>query len=92
MVLWKTGKLKRNLERGKIMQNFSIPNLEILIPVFIWSLAWKGFALWRAARKSQKGWFVAILIVNSAGILEIIYLLTAGKQKSTEDQQVVNRL
>ena len=73
------------------MQQFSIPSPEILIPLFIWSLAWKGFALWRAARKEQRGWFVAILLVNSLGILEIIYLLTAGK-KLTQDQQVANRI
>ncbi|MDP3994046.1 MAG: DUF5652 family protein [Candidatus Doudnabacteria bacterium] len=73
------------------MQQFSIPSPEILIPLFIWSLAWKGFALWRAARKEQKGWFVAILLINTFGILEIIYLLTIGK-KSTQDQQVANRI
>lgn len=74
------------------MQQFSIPSPEILIPLFIWSLAWKGFALWRAARKAQKGWFVALLAINTLGILEIIYLLTAGKRESTQDQQVANRI
>lgn len=39
----------------------------------------KGVALWRAARNGHKGWFIAMLIVNLMGILEIIYLLTAGK-------------
>lgn len=41
----------------------------------IWELVWKGLALWRAGRNNQLGWFVAILIINSAGILPIIYLL-----------------
>jgi len=36
---------------------------------------WKGFALWRAARAGQSAWFVALLIVNSAGLLEIAYLV-----------------
>ena len=39
------------------------------------SIFWKGFALWYAARGSQKWWFIALLIVNTVGILEIIYLL-----------------
>ncbi len=43
--------------------------------VVIWSLAWKGAALWQAAKRSDRNWFVAILIINFAGILEIIYLL-----------------
>jgi hypothetical protein len=41
----------------------------------IWELVWKGMALWQAAQARHKGWFVALLILNSAGILPIIYLL-----------------
>ena len=42
----------------------------------------KGAALWRAGRNNQKGWFIVLLVVNTLGLLEIIYLLTAGKKKS----------
>lgn len=38
-------------------------------------LALKGFALWNAARAGQTGWFIALLILNTAGLLEIIYLV-----------------
>lgn len=41
----------------------------------IWEMVWKGIALWRAARNEHKGWYIAILIVNSLGILSIIYIL-----------------
>lgn len=34
----------------------------------------KGYALWHAARRDDKGWFIALLIVNTLGILELIYL------------------
>ena len=34
-----------------------------------------GIDEWYAARGGQKYWFVAILIVNTLGILEIIYLI-----------------
>lgn len=47
----------------------------LLVPLALWSLVWKGMALWRAAQNKQKGWFVALLIINTAGILEIVYLL-----------------
>jgi len=40
----------------------------------LWSLVWKGLALWRAAKRGEKIWFIVFLIVNTAGILEIIYL------------------
>ena len=43
--------------------------------LIIWSLVWKGLALWRCGRNNQLTWFVVLLIVNTAGILEIIYIL-----------------
>jgi len=52
-----------------------------LIPLLVWSLFWKGLALWHSARKGQPWWFVIMLIVNTAGILEIIYLFAVIKLK-----------
>lgn len=46
-----------------------------------WSLVWKGLALWRAALLRKKGWFIALLIVNTMGILEIIFLLITRKSQ-----------
>jgi len=48
--------------------------LYILIGLAIWSLPWKGFALWKSARRGESIWFVALLLINTAGILEILYL------------------
>ena len=42
--------------------------------IIIWSIAWKAAATWHAARNSQLGWFIALFIINTAGVLEIIYL------------------
>lgn len=47
-----------------------------------WSLFWKGLALWHASKKHQPWWFVIILLVNTAGILEIIYLFFVAKIKT----------
>ena len=41
----------------------------------IWSIVLKGFALWFSARGGQRWWFIALLVVNTLGVLEIIYLL-----------------
>ena len=41
----------------------------------VWDLIWKSLALWSSARNGQKSWFIAILIINSLGILPIIYLI-----------------
>lgn len=57
----------------------------ILITVLVlWSIVWKGLALWHSARLNHKGWFVALLIVNTAGILEIIYLFFVAKVHKKE--------
>lgn len=44
------------------------------LALFAWTIVWKGLALWRAAQKAQKWWFAAFLLVNTVGILEILYL------------------
>lgn len=49
--------------------------LGLLLVLAVWDIAWKGFALWRAAKNNHKAWFVALMIFNSIGILPIIYLL-----------------
>lgn len=43
--------------------------------VVVWDLVWKGIALWKASNRSQVVWFVSLLVINSAGIVPIIYLL-----------------
>ena len=48
----------------------------LLIPFMLLDVVLKGFALWRSARKGQNVWFIALLIVNSLGILPAFYLLT----------------
>lgn len=40
----------------------------------IWEIYWKGRGLWAAARNDEMGWFIAMLIINSVGILPILYL------------------
>lgn len=53
--------------------------LPLIVLLAAWSLVWKGLALWHAARKKEYGWFVVLLLINTAGILEIIYLLGIRK-------------
>ena len=54
--------------------------LTLFVIMMIWSLVWKGLALYRAANNQHKGWFVTLLIVNTVGLLEIAYLFTKGKK------------
>jgi len=56
----------------------------LIILVMLWSVFWKGLALWHSARRGQPWWFVIMLVVNTAGILEIIYLFGIAKLKFNE--------
>ena len=47
----------------------------------VWSMTWKGIALWRAGRNAHLGWFIALFIVNTLGILEIIYIFAFSQKK-----------
>lgn len=49
--------------------------------LLLWSFFWKGLALWHSAQRRQPWWFVILLIVNTVGILEIIYLFGVAKLK-----------
>jgi methionyl-tRNA synthetase len=52
----------------------------VLAVLLIWTLIWKGLVLWKSARNHQIIWFVVLLVVNTIGILEILYLLFFQKK------------
>ena len=47
----------------------------------LWTIPWKGVALWKAARNGEKAWFVALLLLNTAAILEILYIFIFSEKK-----------
>jgi len=54
--------------------------LDILILlVLLWTLPWKGVALWKASKKNHLIWFIVLLIVNTLAILEILYIFWFSK-------------
>ncbi|MBX4192389.1 DUF5652 family protein [Candidatus Parcubacteria bacterium] len=56
----------------------------IIIFVVVWTIFWKGLALWHSARRGQCWWFLILMFVNTLGILEIIYLFGVAKLKLNE--------
>lgn len=50
------------------------PYNPIFYLIIIWSIVWKGIALWHSARSKQLAWYIGLLIINTAGILEILYI------------------
>lgn len=53
--------------------------LVLVLILSIWTLIWKGLALWKASKKNSIPWFVILLVVNTIGILEILYLFVFSK-------------
>jgi len=68
-----------------IPENF----LLIVVLMTLWTLPWKGYALWKSAQMRHKKWFIVLLVVNSVAILEIIYIffILPKHQNLSEKQQ-----
>lgn len=67
-----------------VYPGFSSPLMFPFLLLMIWSMFWKGLALWHASRKKEPIWFIALFIINSGGILELIYLFGVAKIKFDE--------
>ncbi len=65
------------------MQALLQNNLVFLL-IILWTLPWKGVALWKSARLGERWWFVALLVINTIGILEILYIFIFSKRAERE--------
>ena len=59
---------------------FSLVGGVLFVAVIVWTIVWKGLALWKSARTDSKVWFIVFLIANTLGILEILYLYIFSKK------------
>lgn len=66
------------------MEAFFEENIWVLIVLSLWVLPWKGYALWLSARNSHRRWFIALLVINTLAILDIIYIFFVGKKAAKE--------
>jgi hypothetical protein len=55
-------------------------SLIIILITILWVLPWKIYALWIASKNNHKIWFVVFVLVNTLGILEIIYIFGIAKK------------
>jgi len=63
----------------------------VFVLLMLIALVLKGFAMWHAARNYQPYWFVALLVINTLGILEVVYLIWFRKDKrSGETKSLFN--
>ncbi len=70
------------------MQNEEVLISIVFLLIILWSLPWKGVALWKAARRGSKWWFVALLLINTLAILDILYIFIFSKK----EEEIVKRM
>ena len=60
----------------------------------VWSLTWKGIALWKAGRNEHLVWFIVLFLVNTLGILPIIYVFAFSQRRDKmsmyENEAIIN--
>ena len=56
----------------------------LVLIIIIWTIFWKGVGLWQAAERGHKWWFFFILVLNTLGILEIIYIYFVARKYRVE--------
>lgn len=61
--------------------NVAHPWLPVVLVALVWATFWKSLALWHSARRANVVWFIVLSVINTAGILDIVYLAIAGKLK-----------
>lgn len=59
----------------------------LVLALVLWTLVWKGWALWLAARRGEKLWFLLLLIINTAGLLEIAYIFLVAKKSDKPEKK-----
>ena len=59
---------------GRENKKNMLENPLFIFLTLLWTIPWKGVALWKAAKNGHKKWFIALLILNTFAILEIIYI------------------
>jgi uncharacterized protein (DUF983 family) len=70
-----------------LVQDMLAKHPTLFVILLIWSMIWKGLALWKSAQLSQKKWFVILLLLNTVGILEIVYLYFVAKKYTVEIEE-----
>ena len=71
------------------MQNYLPIDGWVLVLLVLWTLPWKGMALWKSARLGDRWWFAALLVINTLAILEILYILVFSERKARLSQQTL---
>lgn len=68
-----------------MLEIFLQQNMWVILLLAIWVIPWKGYALWLAAKNNSKWWFIALLVLNTLAILDIIYIFFIAKKENSKE-------
>ncbi len=60
--------------------------------IMCWSIVWKAIALWLAARNNHKLWFGIMIVINTVGILEIIYIVAVAMKRPGAKSKLMDEI
>ena len=66
------------------MSQLPFPIVILIVILALWTVIWKIYAAWIACKNDHKRWFVALILLNTAGLLEIFYVLKIVKKSWAE--------
>jgi methionyl-tRNA synthetase len=58
----------------------------VMVLLMLWTIPWKAVALWKSARNNDLAWFIILMIVNTLGVLEILYIFLFSKKISKKSE------
>ncbi len=62
-------------------------NPYLLLAIVFWTIPWKAWALWLSARRGDIWWFLAMLVLSTLAILDIIYIFIVAKQSDKTETE-----
>jgi methionyl-tRNA synthetase len=65
---------------GLVFNDFFTSSNTWIMLALLWSIPWKGVALWKSARLGHKKWFVVLIVINTFALLEIYYIFFVAKK------------
>ncbi len=73
------------ISTGGFGNNFPGWLILVVIVLAIWGAIWKGIGLWRAGADRNLPWFVVMFVINTVGILEIVYIFAISRPKRARE-------
>ena len=63
----------------------------LLFIILVWEITWKLVAMWKSAKNNSVAWFIVLGVINTIGILPILYIYVFSKTGNKEKKAKKNK-